>query len=264
MSQNDYYRDGNINEFSQTHSWRTAKNSLGFLLSHIKQTDKILDVGCGPGTISVDISQYVPEGIVYGIDTEKELIDDARREAASQKVTNVDFRIGSATLLPFEDNVFDIVYAHQVLLHLSDPVQALSEMMRVVKKDGIVCCRDADLDSVIVYPLQYANPIGNTFVGKSRRSTSSIYGGRELVHKALKAGFQQDKITFSTSSWCIASSTDRKWFHELYKKRISSSEDKVGDKFTKKEIADAWTEWEASEDGVLILVHGEIICKKTT
>lgn len=262
MTENAYYHSGFQREVSQSHAWRTAVNSLEFILKDIKPTNEILDVGCGPGTITNDLAQYVPQGKVTGLDTKLELISQASNEAERLGLDNVHFEIGTAVSLPFKDNTFDIVYAHQVLLHLSDPVAALIEMKRVTKKNGIVCCRDADLNSMVVFPPQFESHLRYFFLRKSKKTTTSITGGRELKHLALKAGFPKTNIKNTCSTWCISDDEDRRWFSELYADRLSISRDKKEDTFSKENISEAWKSWAKADDGVLILSHGEIVCRK--
>jgi ubiquinone/menaquinone biosynthesis C-methylase UbiE len=113
----------------------------------------ILDVGCGPGTITADLAKVVPEGHVIGIERSAEdVLQNARDEAAAQGITNVTYSIGDVLSLSFPDNSFDIVHAHQVLQHVSDPVLALKEMVRVAKPGGIVAARDTDFSAMTWYP----------------------------------------------------------------------------------------------------------------
>lgn len=262
MLDNVYYKEGIREEVSKTHEWRTAVNSLGFALKYVKPADRILDVGCGPGSITNDLAQYVPQGEVIGVDTEPQLIDEATKGANLNELKNVKFEVGSAMSLPFNDSSFDVVFAHQVLLHIPDLRAALMEMRRVAKKGGIVCCRDADLDSLLVYPRQFEDPIKNFFVSKSKRNTTSIVGGRELKHTAINAGFLSDNISYSCSNWCIAEADQREWFRKLYADRVDACQDNEEDLYSKNEIQESWKSWASAEDGVLVLMHGEIICRK--
>ncbi|OGE56259.1 hypothetical protein PENARI_c003G11259 [Penicillium arizonense] len=127
----------------QTHSWRTAQNSAPHLIPHIQPTHKILDVGCGPGSISVSLAKLVPGGSVTGVEYVSDPLSGARALAQAEGVTNITFQEGDIHALPFEDGSFDIVHAHQVLQHIADPVLALREMRRVVKRGGIVSCRES-------------------------------------------------------------------------------------------------------------------------
>ena len=128
----------------RSHRWRTAENSAAFLLPHLGSGLSLLDVGCGPGSITVELASRVGSGEVIGIDVAKEVIAAAANEFASPERGNLRFAVRDAYELGFSDHRFDVVYARQVLQHLSDPVAALVEMRRVLKPGGLLAIRDAD------------------------------------------------------------------------------------------------------------------------
>lgn len=127
----------------RTHSWRDSSNSALYLLPHLKPDFHILDVGCGPGSITVDLAKHVEDGHVTGIENVPDPLDGARGFAKAKGISNVDFRVGDIHDIPFPDDSFDVVHAHQVLQHIAEPVRALQEMRRVVKKGGIVAVRES-------------------------------------------------------------------------------------------------------------------------
>ncbi|RYC53854.1 hypothetical protein CHU98_g12356 [Xylaria longipes] len=154
MSQNnqsDNYKQGYSNYTTATHEKRTAESSAGFLIPHIKATDHILDVGCGPGTITRGFAKYAHEGVVIGLDMSADVLEKAKRLADEAAVPtdgpgSVRFEQGNVLEgLPYPDDTFDIVYCSQVLGHIPPPDlprQALVEMRRVLKPGGILASRD--------------------------------------------------------------------------------------------------------------------------
>src|SRR5699024_6979512 len=86
--------------------------------------------------------------------TATEITDSAlelsRAEASAHRATNIDFAIADLAALPFPDNAFDVVHAHQVLQHVADPVQALREMNRVSRR--LVAVRDSDYSAFGWWP----------------------------------------------------------------------------------------------------------------
>ena len=115
---------------------RTIDESAPELKRFLKIGDEVLDVGCGPGTITLDVAQVVHPGSVVGVDHSEERILKARELAADQKYDNVRFESGDAKVLPFEDNKFDVVYSHTVLHYFWNPLKALAEQKRVLRKGG--------------------------------------------------------------------------------------------------------------------------------
>ncbi len=113
---------------------------------------RVLDVGCGPGTITVGLAETVAPGRVVGLDLEPSVLAQARAHAAAHSTANVAFEAGSATTLPFPDGTFDAVFAHTLLEHLRDPVAALLEARRVLRPGGVLGVRDCDWGSGVFWP----------------------------------------------------------------------------------------------------------------
>ena len=148
----DYTIFGYGEEMIQSLMRRTATTNAAHLLPHLKPGQRILDVGCGPGNISVGLAQAVEPGTLYGIDQAESQVDLARAVAASQRQENVVFQVGDATALPFEDGFFDVVHCHDVLLHVADTRALLVEMLRTLKPGGVIGCREMIARSCFTYP----------------------------------------------------------------------------------------------------------------
>src|ERR1035441_4533817 len=115
------YTHGHHDSVLRSHRWRTAENSAGYLLPHLAPGMSLLDVGCGPGTITGDLAALVAPGRVVGLDASVEVIEEARRTAAEQGTAGLTFEVGDLFNLDYEDGTFDVVHAHQVLQHVGDP-----------------------------------------------------------------------------------------------------------------------------------------------
>src|SRR3990170_4809786 len=124
----DVYTHGHHESVVRAHASRTAENSAAFVIPHLTPGTSVLDVGCGPGSITCDFAVLVAPGTVTGLDRSADVITHARELAADRGVENVEFVAGNIYDLDFEDDTFDLVHAHQVLQHLTDPVEALREM----------------------------------------------------------------------------------------------------------------------------------------
>ncbi|KAK4234085.1 hypothetical protein C8A03DRAFT_38160 [Achaetomium macrosporum] len=152
LNQQSTYRQGYSSYTVANHQRRTAEADAAFLLPHIKKTDHILDVGCGPGTITTGFAKYATEGMVVGLDMSADVLEKAKALATDARVPtagpgSVAFEQGNVLeTLPHPDDTFDIVYCSQVLGHMPSPdlvVQALIEMRRVLKPGGILASREA-------------------------------------------------------------------------------------------------------------------------
>jgi ubiquinone/menaquinone biosynthesis C-methylase UbiE len=138
------YTHGHHESVLRSHTWRTAENSSAYLLPHLRAGQALLDVGCGPGTITADLALLVGPGEVIGLDAGAEVVAQAEAHAAALGVSNLRFEVGDLFALPYPDESFDVVHLHQVLQHLGDPVAALVEMRRVVRPGGLLAARDSN------------------------------------------------------------------------------------------------------------------------
>lgn len=153
MTQSATYTHGHARPVIRSHRSRTANDSAGYLLPHLKQGMSLLDVGCGPGTITADLAEVVAPGVVTALEVTEETLSGARDEAGRRGVSGIQFQLGNILALDVPDDTFDVVHAHQVLQHVGDPVQALREMPRVCRPGGLVAVRDGDYAGFTWWPL---------------------------------------------------------------------------------------------------------------
>ena len=117
------YLHGHAPSVLASHTVRTAENSCSYLLPHLREGMRVLDIGCGPATITLDLAERVgASGQVTGIEPLAETLELGRAEAARRGDTRTRFEVGDVFALPYDDGSFDVVHAHQVLQHLTDPV----------------------------------------------------------------------------------------------------------------------------------------------
>ncbi|HLZ25375.1 MAG TPA: methyltransferase domain-containing protein [Ktedonobacterales bacterium] len=131
---------------------RTAAEEAPFLLPHLHPGMRLLDVGCGPGAITLGLAAAVAPGETVGIDLQPGQVEQARARAAAAGVATVRFEVGSVYELPFPAASFDAVYANSVLFHLREPRRALTEMRRVLRPGGVVGIRDPDNATELLAP----------------------------------------------------------------------------------------------------------------
>lgn len=146
------YTHGHHESVLRSHQWRTAANSAAYLIAELRPGQAVLDVGCGPGTITADLASLVAPGQVTAVDPSSDVLERAAANAAERGVENIEFATADVHALDFPDDSFDVVHAHQVLQHVSDPVQALREMRRVCRPGGVVAARDSDYAAMTWYP----------------------------------------------------------------------------------------------------------------
>ena len=121
----------------------TVDSHAAHLRPYLEPGLRVLDFGCGPGTITVGLARAVEPGEVHGIDMEASQVDIARSVAEAGGHDNATFHVGDVTDLPFEDGFFDLAHGHAIFTHVPDTQAAMSEVMRVLKPGGIISCREA-------------------------------------------------------------------------------------------------------------------------
>lgn len=150
------YGMGYSDRFIHALKQRQVETHAQFLIPYLKPETKLLDCGCGPGSMTIGFARYAKCGEVIGIDIEDSQIEMANEDAEKSGLRHVTFQHASVFDLPFENDTFDIVFSHALLSHLKDPVAALKEQMRVVKPGGIVAARAGYASGISFCP---KNPI---------------------------------------------------------------------------------------------------------
>lgn len=260
------YLHGHHEAVLRSHRQRTAENSAAYLLPRLRPDARVLDVGCGPGTITVGLAERVPDGVVVGVDAEPVIVDQARSAPGAAERANLTFEIGDVYHLAFDDASFDVVHAHQVLQHVAEPTVALAEMRRVCRPGGLVACRDADYGAMFWYPASEAMTEWQTLYRDVARSAGGEPdAGRHLAAWAQATGFS--RVEVSASVWCFATPEERGWWGDLWAERLTRSrfaEQAVGERLATgpglERLADGWRAWTAARDGCFFVPHGEVLC----
>ncbi|MET9779041.1 class I SAM-dependent methyltransferase [Streptomyces sp. NPDC006367] len=262
------YTHGHHESVLRSHTWRTAANSAAYLLGRLEPHMRILDVGCGPGTITADLAELVPDGHVTGVDRAPEIVERARATAKERGLTNTAFAVADVHALDHPDDTFCVVHAHQVLQHVGDPVRALREMRRVTRPGGIVAVRDSDYAAMTWYP---ASSGMDDWLDLYRRVARANGGepdaGRRLKAWALEAGFTD--VTATSATWTFSTPDEREWWSGLWADRTveSSYAERAteGGHATAEElraVSAAWREWGKRPEGWFSVLHGEVLCRK--
>ena len=259
----DRYTHGHQESVVAAHAARTIANSAAYLEPHLEPGLRLLDVGCGPGSITAEFAERLgSDGYVLGIDYSAEVIERATQSYADSDAT---FETMDLYALPLDDDSFDIAHAHQVLQHVSDPVAALREMRRVVRPGGIIAVRDADYAGMHWAP---ESPLLDAWLSIYRRvakaNDAEPDAGRYLVRWAREAGLTN--VTASIDAWLFASPDRRAWWGSTWADRVVSSslaaqaiEQGFASSADLHAISDAWSRWVDEEDGWFVVPHGQLI-----
>lgn len=256
------YTHGHQEPVLRSHRWRTAGNSAAYLLPRLGAGLDLLDVGCGPGTITSDLARAVAPGRVVGIDREPSVIGEARRTGGPAK-----FLTGDVYGLEFESGSFDVVHAHQVLQHLADPVAALVEMRRVLRPGGTLAVRDADYGAFVWHPADgRLDRWREIYSGVCTRNGAEADAGRRLPSWVAGAGFTELEV--SSSNWTFADAGSRAWWCGLWADRTLGSsfadqalEYGLSTRGELEGIAAGWREWGEQSDGLFLVVHVEVLAR---
>lgn len=260
------YTHGHVEPVMRSHRWRTAENSAAYLLPHLAPGTSLLDVGCGPGNITVDLADRVAPGRVVGIDAAADAVAMAS-EAYATSHPGVSFEVADVYALPYDDGTFDVVHAHQVLQHLADPPAALAEMARVTRPGGLVAARDGDYGAFTWYPAEPAlDEWRSMYAAVTRANAGEANGGRHLVAWAHAAGLHD--VTATATAWCFAEPEDRAWWGGLWADRSTASplaeralELGIASTDELQAMADGWHRWADHPDAWFAVPHGEILVR---
>ncbi|MFD6993262.1 class I SAM-dependent methyltransferase [Streptomyces sp. NPDC059943] len=261
------YTHGHHESVLRSHRWRTAANSAAYLLPELRSGQDVLDVGCGPGTITADLAELVAPGTVTAVDAAADVLERAAETVAARDLDNVRFAVADVHALDFPDDSFDVVHAHQVLQHVGDPVQALREMRRVCRPGGVVAARDSDYGAFTWFPSSLElDGWQELYRRVARANGGEPDAGRRLRSWARHAGFTD--ITSTATAWCFATPEERAWWSGLWAERTTASVyaelavrggHATDERLTA--IAEAWRVWGADPDAWFMVPHGEVLCR---
>ena len=134
------------------HARRTGR-AAEFLAPHLQRGMRLINCGCGPGSITVALAQAVAPCVAIGIDFREDALAQGRRLAREREIANVAFQAATVYQLPYADGSFDAAFACQ---HLAAPLAALREVRRVLKPGGVIGVADGSSTISFRYP---TNPL---------------------------------------------------------------------------------------------------------
>jgi ubiquinone/menaquinone biosynthesis C-methylase UbiE len=266
-SADEIYTHGHDEVVVAAHAQRTAGEAAAFLLSRLEPGTRLIDFGCGPGSITVGLAEHLgPDGSVVGIDNSPEAVELALR--ASHEIDNITVESASVYQLPFADGSFDAAYGHQVLQHLADPVTALREIHRVLRPGGVIGVRDADYGSMTHHPPSESLASWlRLYQTVARANGGEPDAGRRLPEWVQAAGFTDLEVT--SSVWTFATEPERRSWAQLWASRIMlprfadrAVDLGICDRSEIGAIASGWHRWATESNGWFAFIHGEVVAVK--
>jgi len=229
---------------------RTLESHAAFVLPWLRPGMDVLDLGCGPGTITLGLAEAVLPGRVTGIDTAPGAIETAQRLAAGLERVNATFRTANAYELPFGDHSFDLVFSHALFEHLSRPLEVMNEIGRVLRPGGLAALCSMDWNQTLIAP--DSPSIG--FALEAHRSLIERNGGCSeagswLAPWSLDAGLEilesDTRYEMHDHSTNVAESFARQLEHAGIGRH-----------------AESWRKWSRQEGATFAQAWGHVIARK--
>lgn len=242
---------------------RSSNVEAGFFVPHIRSGMKLLDCGCGPGSITLGLAELVSPGEVTGIDMAAGQIERANRLAEESGVTNVEFQTASVYELPFPDETFDAVFANAVLEHLEDPLKAISEMKRVLKSGGVIGVRDTDQGHHVWFTDEILKRYMAAFQKLWMHNGGNPFIGHDLKSLLVQSGFKSVEASASFDSF--GTSERAKMYAAIHQANIRETsgpkmiELGLADQAELDSFGEALEEWGAREDAFVAICFCEVV-----
>jgi ubiquinone/menaquinone biosynthesis C-methylase UbiE len=263
----EVYQHGHHASVVSSHAKRTADKDAAFFLPLLRPGMRLLDVGCGPGSITAGLARRVAPGETIGIDASPNVIETARslRDASLQSLT---FEVGSIYQPRFAPETFDAAFAHQVLQHLARPVDALSQMRTLLAPGGVIGVREVDWGSATFYPeTDGMRRFLRMYYELAHRNGGEPNAGRHMRRWFREAGFAETRITTSTTSYTDCAAT-REWANTYAERTLHSNladkalEYGIATRSDLESMAAAWRAWGDHPDALYCFSHAEVVARR--
>ncbi len=264
------YLHGHHRTVLSAHSARTAEDAAAFLLPYLEPGMRLLDFGCGPGTITVGLAERLGKaGSVLGIDVSEGLSEEWEKRLEESGLSNLEFRVDDIYETELEPGQFDVVYAHQILQHLGDPVGALKSASRLAKLGGLVGVREVDWGTFAAWPdLQAIRDFREVYDAVAIRNGGTPHAGRHML-KWMEATEMLGDIQITTSTWTFYEESGKTWWGEQWAQRILHSdiavkalEYGIATQSELEAISRGWLEWKDTLGSVSCFTHFEGLARR--
>lgn len=217
------YTMGYGDEFRRVLERRSAQSHAADLLPLLRRGMRVLDFGCGTGSISVGLAEAVAPGELHGIDMEESQIAIATAAAKAGRHDNAFFQQGDAAALPFEDDEFDAAHCNAVLMHVPGTQAVLAEVKRVLKPGGLLSVRELNTPSSFIEPdFGQLDGAWTTFSGLLSANGGHPGMGREIAGVLREDGWENVRANGSFELFRTAD--DRAFFHRFVSEWFFSEE----------------------------------------
>jgi SAM-dependent methyltransferase len=190
------YTPGHSENATEFMARRTIESHGGFFLPYLTPGISVLDCGCGPGSITLSIATRIGNGRVVGVDFGETQIHRATETARERGIRNATFQTADCNSLPFEDASFDRIFSNALMEHLTDPVHALRELLRVLKPDGVIGVSSPDWGGFVLAPPSDALTAAITaYTSLQTRNGGDVNVGRKLGSLLPAAGFEHCRMS---------------------------------------------------------------------
>ena len=259
----EQYTHGHHPSVVGQHARRTAEADAEYLLPHLRPGLRLLDVGCGPGSITTGLAQAVAPGETVGVDLAPAIVEGAR--ALHRDLATLRFEVADGYALEFAAGSFDVVHAHQVLQHLARPVAALREWRRVLRAGGLVAVRDADYGTMAPWPRSPAlDRFFEVYHAVATSNGSDADAGRRLSAWATEAGYVDVEVGATVKVFATRADVEN-WGYSWAERTAHSSvgEHAVARDFASEaeleELSLAWRTWADAPDAFFMYVNVHVL-----
>ena len=171
--------------------FRTAESHAAFFLRELKPEMALIDVGCGPGSITLGLARAVHPGPAVGIELD---LEQTREVAAQTQVEglNLSFEQGDIYDLPYSDHSFDAVFLSAVVGNVRRPVDGFREVLRVLRPGGLIGVKEFDHGGNLVFPEpEYIRKVNELASRLRSRNGHDPDSGRKVSSYLDAAGFER-------------------------------------------------------------------------
>jgi ubiquinone/menaquinone biosynthesis C-methylase UbiE len=232
---------------------RSASVYADFLLPHLTAESLVVDIGCGDGELTVDLAVSVRR--IVGVDTDEGALAHARARAERAGVSNATFENGDAYALAIPAGTADAVFAHSVVEALERPVQAVTEMHRVLRPGGVVALASVEYGGLILagphvdllrrfyaireqlWLLDGADP----YRGRRLRGLVTESGFVDVVASTTSISYGTPELVSSFGNGRAEDCVDNWYVSEALRARLASQAELD-------EMREAWLTWADSPD----------------